>query len=251
MNKRCVLSSVLLIGLSVFVVSVRTALSGDGRCGPFMDGTYGYEFSCELYYPDGCPTGYMPSGEQPGCCQYNWTPIAIDLDGFGIFMTNVSNGVLFDINGSGRKVRTSWLSSISNTGWLVLDRNNNGTIDNGTELFGSYTPQSTPASGMKNGFLALAVYDRPDQGGNGDGKIDAQDAVFSRLRLWVDRNVDGLTTPNELYTLASRGILSISLDYQISRYTDQYGNIFRYRARIRRQWGGIDRWAWDIFPRLQ
>jgi len=71
----------------------------------------------------------------------------------------------------------------------VLDRNGNGTIDNGRELFGNLTPQPIPPDGVKlNGFAALAEYDKPARGGNGDGVIDNGDAIFSSLWLWQDTN---------------------------------------------------------------
>jgi len=178
------------------------------------------------------------------------TPIIIDVARDGFNLTNPSEGVMFDLAATGNPRRHSWTAGGSDDAFLVLDRNNNGQIDNGTELFGNRTPQAVSAS--PNGFIALAEYDQPQNGGNGNGRIDQSDSVYASLRLWQDLNHDGVSESSELHPLMSFGVLSIEFNYRESKRQDRNGNLFRYRAKAYTSLGTAgESWAYDVFLRRQ
>jgi hypothetical protein len=202
----------------------------------------------DVYYPPPPPPPPIP--QDCTTCDYNCcvSPIIIDTSGKGFVLTNAANGVKFDMSGMGNPKQMAWTAAGVDNAFLALP-GTDGLIHNGKQLFGSFTPQ--PSSSTPNGFAALAVYDQPAAEGNGDGVIDSRDAIFSSLRLWIDANHDGISQPEELHTLPSLGVNSISLNYKADQRTDQWGNVFRYRAQV----GPGDatntgRMAYDVFFRL-
>lgn len=153
------------------------------------------------------------------------SPIILDTDGNGkIDLTSVEDGVQFDLDGDGRKEQVAWSAAKGKDtdSWLVLDRNKNGQIDSGKELFGNQ-------HGKANGYEELKQFD-----GNKDGVIDAKDAVYQTLKMWQDRNHDGVSQADEMVTLDKAGVESINLAYNESDAKDAFGNELRQISDFKR-----------------
>ncbi len=189
-----------------------------------------------------CGAECMPQG---GCGPptVECSPIIIAVGSNSSYhLTSSDDGVLFDMNGDGIRERMSWTQAGDPIAFLVLDRNGNGNIENGSELFGNHSvvPSGQPVT---NGFEALAWYDQ--NGGNSDGIMDARDPIWSSLRLWIDWNHDAVTQAGELYPLEQWGLSSISLQFQTIGRKDGHGNMFRLKAPC--QLGNKTRFGYDVY----
>ena len=150
-------------------------------------------------------------------------PLAIDLDGDGVETVGIADSpVLFDHNADDIKTGTGWVKA--DDAWLVMERDGNGTIDTGRELFGVDTVLSgTPGQDAvyaSTGFEALRMLDA-----NHDNVFSASDAAFTQVRLWQDTNQDGISQAGELFTLAQKNIASIALNASATTINLGNGNV--------------------------
>jgi hypothetical protein len=168
-------------------------------------------------------TDYWDAGTQsyPITCT---TPLVLAFDGETVSFEPSEHG--FSLTASDVDARTDWPSSA--TPWLAMDRNGNGRIDDGSELFGSATRLGLGET-ASHGFEALSALDD-----NGDGVVDANDSSWTRLLVWRDDNADGESNSGELSTVAESRLVSISLRYEVVPRCDIRGNCERERAEI--QW---------------
>jgi hypothetical protein len=155
----------------------------------------------------------------PGC------PIIIDLDDNGYLLVGLASNIQFDFEGNGAPRETGWTAGGTRDAFLTLDRNRNGQIDNGLELFGNRTPLSN-GQRAEHGFEALAEFDQPSLGGNGDRAITAGDSIWKSLLLWTDSNHNGRSEAGELQNLDSVRIIRFETRYKESKRVDEHGNEF-------------------------
>ena len=147
------------------------------------------------------------------------SPLVIDMDGDGIELSalNGAGSAYFDIDNDGFAEASGWVKG--GDALLVTDRNNNGKIDNQSELFGN---DATYA----NGFTNLKTFDS-----NNDGKITSADKDFAKLKVWIDANQDGISQANELYSLAAKKITAINLNYSDVNYQLE-GNAVKQESTV-------------------
>lgn len=184
-------------------------------------------------------------------------PLILDLNGDGIQTTGKDDAVWFDLNGDGAKEHLTWTNRNTQEGLLYVDLNHKNRVDNGSELFGIGTviPDGSHA---KDGFAALAMYDLPEYGGNSDGVIDANDAIWNHLRVWIDSNHDGVCDPGETAPIHAYGVEQILLRAVRANSVDSAGNTHALRglylqhvtdgSRSIYQWLEVDSIAFQRVP---
>lgn len=225
-------------------------------------GNWGQQWnvSCTCSTPPSCKEDGQACDSNGECCSdvcselrtcgQPPTPILIGLESNSrnYHLTSVTEGVRFDLNANGFEELVAWTQASSEVAFLAMDRNSNGRIDDGSELFGNLTPKAN-GQNAANGFVALADLDLTS--GNGDGIIDAADAFFGRLRLWTDRNHNGVSEFHELHSMHDGDITAIATAYRESRRVDRHGNRYKYvgtaRAVVR---NGLERRRaiFDVIP---
>lgn len=188
--------------------------------------------------PNNAPSGSAGSSATR-CCG---SPIILNPVGRTFDFTSAKNGVKFDFYGNGHPIQMAWIAPGSTDGFLVLPRD--GKVSNGEELFGNITPQ--PRSAHPNGFLALANINDLT-GGRDRSVIDSNDPIYYQLRLWQFTNDNGKLVAGKLSTLPQVGIKAIYLNYSTTTKTDQYGNQFRYVARVVSTNPHASTYAYDMF----
>lgn len=225
------------------------AVDGSGECYKFwqkrlfVHDNAGNLLQADAAYKQGCD------------CSDLGTPVLIPLtpNGLADALTDAAHGITFDVNMEGVG-RWSWTRANADVGWLVMDYDQDGAIKDGTYLIGNNSGDDAPLfeDESSNGFRSLRGHDR-----NRDGVIDVSDGIWGKLlRIWIDSNHDGVSSPGELVALDqlhTRGlvdVVSISLDYKEQRRQDQYGNEFRYRAPVQMADNSV-RQAYDVILQKQ
>jgi hypothetical protein len=158
-----------------------------------------------------------------------FSPIIFDLGQPGLDLTGLDEPVLFDLNADGKQEVTGWTAAGAEDAFLVFDRNMNGRVDDGMELFGDAVRLPDGSTSVQ-GYEALAQFDVPSQGGNGNGVVDVGDRNYAKLWLWTDANHNGISEGNELERLIKKGVFAISLDFKTSGEVDEYGNVLAFTA---------------------
>ena len=203
--------------------------TGDG----VSDQRLNQRFACDCQPPpggctiEGCVWSYYEC-DCVDCC-----PLVFDTTGRGYKLTSADRGVYFDINADGVQDAISWTDPTRDVAFLAFDRNGNGVIDHGEELFGNTTPlpPGSPQPRAEHGFDALASLEDESYGPSvRDGTIDARDAAYHKLLFWKDTSHDGVSQPAEIRRASAAGLIAVETRFRESKRQDEYGNEYRLRG---------------------
>lgn len=202
---------------------------------------------CVVTETNPCTGGGGGSGDttdyRTDTCYYQvydcMSPIIFNLQNGGYQLSGMDSSVSFDIDANGSPNRMNWTAAGAQMAFLALDRNGNGRIDDGGELFGDHT-RLRDGSIAHNGFDALRELDS-----NNDGVIDERDSDWQRLLVWIDANHDGVSTPDELHPIGTTGTTAVELSYHWTGRRDKNGNCFRYEGKV--HFGGSVKPFYDIY----
>ncbi len=154
------------------------------------------------------------------------SPILLDLGHESYQLTSLTDGVLFDLRNEGHRISVAWTRANAEVAFLAVDRNGNGRIDNGAELFGNFTPLAT-GDIAANGYVALREFDD-----DRNDVVNAADAGWKLLLLWVDRDHNGLSSAGELTPIAESSVTALETEYLPVGRKDRQGNEFRYLSHF-------------------
>lgn len=232
-------------------VKSTTVIMSLGLCGPWLAEAYHYKIDHgSTVFPEmshkqkyvgpgaACVPPWIITDPDPACAEewegvWDYTgpepvcfysPILVPLSTKqNIKLTSIEDGVLFDMDGDGQVERVAWTVADSRFGFLFIDKNGNGIADNGTELIGNFT-----VAGSTNGFDALLKLNN-ELGGTQTAFIEEGQPLYPLLKLWDDRNHDGVSTPGEVVA-ASTVLSQIGLGYRFSAKEDKHGNRFAFEG---------------------
>lgn len=156
------------------------------------------------------------------------SPIVLDLGKDGIKLGDQGVGVYFDVNADGVQDHVQWVRPRGDEVFLAVDRNGNGIVDDGSELFGVGTPLFFDGGYAPNGFVGLAQYDLPQLGGNDDGRITKADQIWTELYVWKDGNADGKSVRSEMFRPGSVDLTAFETIPKYRKYFDAAGNAIPY-----------------------
>jgi hypothetical protein len=207
-----------------FPGQTRSVMSGD--CATADADWYTTQENLRDHPPEPPPPPPNPNGGRSDGCGDDCSPIIINFESGGYRLTGANAPVRFRMNPRSEPTLIGWTEAGADEAFLWLDRNHNGAVTSGAELFGNFTPLRSGGY-AKNGFEALQELDS-----NNDGLIDARDLAWSLLQLWRDLNHNGISEPSEVAPLAGSGVITIDLHDHWSGRRDRWGNAFRYESMV-------------------